>query len=53
MMQVRRTAVAWDATLTRVEYVDHEGNPYYCCFEPRDSAEAHATETLSMDGHEP
>ncbi len=38
MTQVRRTAVAWDPTLIRVEYLDHEGNPYYCCFEPHDLA---------------
>jgi hypothetical protein len=32
-MRTRRTAVAWDPTLLRVEYLDDRGDPYYCTFE--------------------
>jgi len=48
MTLVRRTAVAWDPTLTRVEYLDREGNPYYCCFKPRDQSQD--TQPPSTDG---
>jgi hypothetical protein len=34
-MRLRKTPVAWDPKLVRVEYLHDEGNPYYCCFEPR------------------
>jgi hypothetical protein len=32
-MSTRRTEVEWDPTLTRVEYLDDKGQPYYCSFE--------------------
>ena len=32
-MNVRRTAVSWDPSLIRVEFLDEQGNPYYCWFE--------------------
>ena len=31
-MNTRKTTVAWDPELVRVEYLDDEGNPYYCAF---------------------
>jgi hypothetical protein len=37
-MKTRRTNVAWDETLIRVEYLDDQGEPYYCTFEKQDNA---------------
>ena len=37
-MKTRRTKVAWDPTLIRVEYLDDQGEPYYCTFEKHDNA---------------
>jgi hypothetical protein len=31
-VNTRKTKVAWDPKLVRVEYLDEEGNPYYCLF---------------------
>lgn len=41
-MNTRKTNVVWDPKLVRVEYLDEEGNPYYCSF---DASERAATET--------
>jgi hypothetical protein len=35
-MENRRSRVAWDPRLIRVEYLDHEGEPYFCAFEKAD-----------------
>ena len=34
-MNIRRTDVAWDPAVVRVEYLDEAGAPYYCAFLPR------------------
>jgi hypothetical protein len=34
-MSVRKTEVAWDPRLVRLEYLDEDGNPYYCSFRKR------------------
>jgi hypothetical protein len=34
-MNIRKTYVAWDPKLVRMEYLDDEGNPFYCSFETR------------------
>jgi hypothetical protein len=34
-MDLRKTEVAWDPTLVRLEHLDAEGTPYYCSFEKR------------------
>jgi hypothetical protein len=34
-METRRTEVAWDQDLVRVEYLDEAGTPYYCSFDHR------------------
>jgi hypothetical protein len=35
-MKSRRSRVAWEPRLIRVEYLDHEGEPYFCAFENAD-----------------
>jgi hypothetical protein len=36
-MNTRLSLVEWDPNLIRVEYLDDTGQPYYCCFQPRDT----------------
>jgi len=37
-MNTRKTKVVWDPRLVRVEFLDEEGNPYYCSFAASDRA---------------
>jgi hypothetical protein len=35
-METRRSRVAWDSSLIRVEHLDDKGQPYFCSFEKAD-----------------
>jgi hypothetical protein len=52
-MNTRQTRVAWDPKLVRVEYLDEQGNPYYCLFAASDRAAAAdaTTQTSEAAGH--
>jgi hypothetical protein len=49
-VNTRKTHVAWDPNLIRVEYLDEEGTPYYCSFHTSDTAAA-TREGSEVDGH--
>jgi hypothetical protein len=51
-MKKRRTNVAWDPTLIRVEHLDANGAPYFCEFEKQDGpgGKAAPDETTRVQG---